>query len=218
MKRFSMLLMIIVSTLGQVSIAQSIPISEVWERLEVRMEEGFFPKDFESLIGFSAVIVKGKYGKLLSHGPFWGYVDGHDDTRESFHEKRNLPDVVEHEYSVPLSEYEILIDEVLLGDVEEGVLVYRTMEGFPSEGEQLIAKQSVDRLFFLGVNPDGKTYGTMGPAFILNNIDGVYAYEYLENYPDDISYLGYEFSTTMNVDELEEIIKYEVFRQREYYR
>lgn len=113
-------------------------------RMEKGHEEGFTPRNFEELVGASTIIVKGTYGRLISHQKFYGY----GNSEESFQEKYKLTDSQMANFGLPMSEYEIRITETLKGEnLEEGV-IYRVYESSPATGDLLVEKQSKTRLFF----------------------------------------------------------------------
>jgi hypothetical protein len=88
----------------------------------ITIDSGFIPTNLESMVNFSDLIVKGRFGKLLSHGPFYGY----DSSRESAIEKYGITDESELKYySMPMSEYEIIVDDVFHGTLPDGPIVYR---------------------------------------------------------------------------------------------
>ena len=45
---------------------------DLYERAELDIHKGWYPQDLDTLIRSSDIIVKGKFGRVLSHGPFWG--------------------------------------------------------------------------------------------------------------------------------------------------
>ena len=187
--------------------ASARPISpgRVFQTLGISIDTGFVPKSFKDMVETSSVIVKGRFGKRLSHQKFWGY----GTTRGIVQNKYNLSDRDTDEFGLPLSEYEILIDEVLLGNIEGNKIVYRTYEDDPSN--ELLTAESVDRLFFLTLNPDGKGYSNLGLSFILNNRNGVYSHDDFEDmHVDKHITRPLPFSPTMNVEAVDQIVREEI--------
>ena len=185
---------------------QPIKPASIMERLEIHPEKGITPRNFEDMVGTSAIIVKGRFGKLLSHQKFWGY----SDTRESFQQRTNLPDKDVDQFGLPRSEYEIIIDEVLLGDIDSDQIVFRTLESDPSD--RRLTGESVERLFFLNLDPDGQGYSKLGFAYILNNRNGVYSYNDFDGHIDKMVSKTLLFAPTMRVEVIDQIIRDEVRR------
>ncbi len=92
-------------------VAQKIDVAELWERGEVSLH-GFHPKSLEVLVGTSKIIVKGKFLRFLESELFYGF----DHTRESYGKAHGIPEEDLDKWGVPISDYEIVVEEVLLGD------------------------------------------------------------------------------------------------------
>src|SRR5690606_23216718 len=91
---------------------------------EIMHHLGFVPNNVATLVRTSDIIIKGHYGRLLSHGPFWGY----GETRESMEQRPNArPELVE-KIARPLSEYQIDVVEVLKGPISSEGVVFHVIE------------------------------------------------------------------------------------------
>jgi len=149
-------------------------VADLRERGEIEHHKGYIPKSLESLVGSSTIIVKGRFGNLLENRYFFGYVEGRDDTLEEFMERHDFTATEAYNWDIPMSEYEIIIDEVLKGDLESEIVVLRKYEAPPID--RTFTHPDVDRIFFLVKNPDNRTYAVGGEASILNLVDGEYSY------------------------------------------
>lgn len=161
------------------------------------IDSGFIPTSLESMVKLSDLVVKGRYGKLISHGPFYGY----GSTKESTKEKYGITDESDLKfYSFPMSEYEIVVDEVLHGKLPKGPVIYRTYEDNP-EDDRFVSKVP-QRIFFLGLQPDNRTYGVLGAQWILENVEGRYYYlDFDENGNDQ--YVPLSFAQSNEVEAFE---------------
>ncbi|MBL4571827.1 MAG: hypothetical protein JKY86_01970 [Gammaproteobacteria bacterium] len=100
------------------------------EGVIVTFDNGFIPTNLDSMVKLSDLVVKGRYGKLLSHGPFYGY----GSSKEAVMEQYELTDEADLKfYSLPMSEYEIVVDEVLHGTLPKGPVIYRIYESDPTD-------------------------------------------------------------------------------------
>lgn len=159
------------------------------------------PASLEQLVSSGSVVVKGRFSGLLSHGPFWGY----GETRESMLQRvGSRPGLVER-LAVPLSQYEIVIDEVLKGEVDVSSIVLHRIETVPDER---MTDPSVERLFFLVMNPDEASYNA---RYILSKRDDNYVYEVLApmvpGLPAIVRSVSLPFAGTMDATALEDSIR-----------
>ena len=194
--------------MSQLSFAQPMRMPDVYQNAELDIHTGWTPYDVEALIDPPDIIVKGRFGRLLSHELWWGYSDTRESIQERLGDDAHLVDRV----GLPSSLYEIIIDEVLVGDIEGGTVVFRLLESDP--GDRRYTNESDEKLFFLTLNPDG-TYGSRGVAYILTNRDGVYGYEYPSDSVRNGTDTGiFEFAPSMVVDEFEAYIRSEIQKIR----
>lgn len=192
----------------QLSFAQPFKINELYKKAELDIHKGWIPYDVETLINSPDIIVKGRFGRLLNHEIWFGY----SDTRETIQKRLGDDAARVDEYGLPSSEYEIIIDEVLLGDIEGGTVVYRLLESNPNN--RRYTNESDEKLFFLTLNPDG-TYGRLGVPYILTKKNGIYAYEYpSDSSPNSSDSGAFEFAPSMAADKFEAYIKSQIQRIR----
>lgn len=191
------------------SFAQPLKVTDLYQRAELGSHTGWIPRDVETLVNSPDIIVKGRFGRLLSHELWWGY----SETRESMEERLGDDAHLVNKLGLPSSLYEIIIDDVLVGDIEESTIVYRLLESNPDD--RRYTSESDDKMFFLTLNPDG-TYGRLGLPYILTNRNGTYIYEYpSESVPGRIETGFFEFSPSMIADEFEAYIRNEIQRTRQ---
>ncbi len=211
MKSYIFVLVLLVPLGAEVNplYAQGISADQFIYYMDYSAENGWIPESIETMVSTSHIIVKGRFGNLISNQPFWGY----GESRESFIEKLNISDEEADRMAIPLSEYEIVIDEVVFGDIKSDKIVYRVFESYPSEEEELDQKKSIERLFFLRLNEDGETYSSIGQPFILDNIDGEYSFLARGRSITDTSRKTLPFVESMQKVAFEQAIKQEVARQ-----
>ncbi|MBL4571520.1 MAG: hypothetical protein JKY93_03035 [Gammaproteobacteria bacterium] len=185
-------------TSGSLS-AQTISYEEMEAKGEANDIDGYIPKSMESLVGTSSVIIKGRFGNFLSNDLSFGYAD----TRESLKKAHALTDAELDRIGVPISRYEIIVDEVLLGRVDESTVVYTLLELPPTD--RSFTHPAVTRLFFLVENPDG-SYSPRGPASVLNQKEGSYTYDALTNYSDAFRDKRLDFLPKAKVDDFEKAL------------
>jgi hypothetical protein len=172
----------------------------------ITIDSGFIPTNLESMVNFSDLIVKGRFGKLLSHGPFYGY----GSSRESAIEKYGITDESELKYySVPVSEYEIIVDDVFHGTLPDGQIVYRAYEDNPSDDR--FTSHSTQRIFFLGLQPDNQAYGVLGSRWILELIEEKYFFLDFEE-DENGRYAPLPFAQNNDVEAFEASVKVAVER------
>lgn len=196
----------ILSSISQLSFAQTLATAELYGKATLDIHQGWLPHDVDTLINSSSIIVKGRFGRLLSHEAWFGY----SDTRESM--QKRLGDETDRvdDFGLPSSQYEIIVDEVLLGDIEGGAVVYRLLESDP--GNRRYTNESDEKLFFLTLNPDG-TYGRLGVPYILTNRNGIYRYEApSDSFTNGSDSGALEFAPSMVADEFEAYIRNEIQR------
>ena len=174
---------------------------------EIHHHLGVIPKSVESLVSTSDIIVKGRYGRLISHGPFWGY----NETRESVERRPNARPELVDKLAIPLSEYQIEVEEVLKGPLTTKEILLHVIES--DIGDKRFTDETVERLFFLTLNPDGMTYGRLGVPYILNNRNGFYTYDFMEDFGSEIYSDILPFAPTMEAAAFEEHISQEIRRQ-----
>ncbi len=165
------------------------------------------PSNLQEQIGSSALILKGRLGKVIRQIDFYGYnIEFKRDTTEEEVMKRfgkSSGDI--KDFSVPLVEYEVIIDEVFYGEPPQD-MVLRIYGVDPTLSLQ--ENSLIERLFFLQLNPDEKTFAT-GRGHQLLNIEGKYYYElFNENLRLDV-YTKPDYLTAddSNVDVFESLLK-----------
>jgi len=195
--------------------AQKLSRAELVERGEIMPHRGYVPKSLESLVRSSDIIVKGRFGDYLSNRPFYGYTEEGEDSLESFMENHDLDAADAFNWSIPLSEYEIVVDDVLKGELDANRIIFRKFESKPTD--RSLTHPDVERIFFLVINPDNKTYGVMGEAAILSNNDGFYEFDYFvePDGPGPGSFIKerYQFLPATKVEAFEQRLISEINRQ-----
>ncbi|MCP5346146.1 MAG: hypothetical protein R3F41_00820 [Gammaproteobacteria bacterium] len=147
--------------------AQTIGPAEMMARGEIGIDTPYAPRTLESLVGSSTLIVRGRYGDFLSNDPFWGL----GETFESVQARTGLADADIDQLAAPVSRYEILIDEVLLGDINASTVVMTIMEQAPVDRKW--TDPTPERLLFLTDQGEG-SYGYRGPTTVLTLVNGRY--------------------------------------------
>lgn len=207
LKAFSIVTSILL-TIFQPSFAQPLKVTDLYKKAELDTHTGWIPRDVETLVNSPDIIVKGRFGRLLSHELWWGY----SETRESMQKRLGDDAHLVDKLGLPSSLYEIIIDEVLFGDIKESKVVYRLLESDPDD--RRYTSESDEKMFFLTLNPDG-TYGRLGLPYILTNRNGTYIYEYpSDSVPARIESGTFEFAPSMVADEFEVYIRNEIQRTR----
>jgi len=194
--------------------AQALDPAALMQRGVIGLDGGFWPDSFSTLVGSSSIIVKGRYGELLSNRMYWGYDENSETglvSRKSFKERYGFTDEETDLWARPISDYEIIVDVVLLGDIQSSTIIYRTLETSPNNRQ--FTDPNVDRLFFLRENSDG-TFTALDYISILNEKDGIYSY-YAFDFTGEVRDEIYDFAPSMRVDEIErkiseEILKFEI--------
>lgn len=114
------------------------------------------------------------------------------------------PELVER-LSVPLNQYEIVIDEVLKEEVGANSIVLHRIGTAP---DARMTDSSVARLFFLVMNPDEASYSA---TYILSKRGDNYIYEFLApmipQLPPVVRSVSLPFAATMDAVALEESIR-----------
>ena len=199
---------VLIATASLTSSAQPLRFPQLYERAELDTHTGWIPQDVETLVSSPDVIFKGRFGKLLSHEPWWGY----EETRESMQKRLGDDAHLVDTLGLPSSLYEIVVDEILAGDIEGASIVYRMLESTP--GDRRYTNESDEKLFFLTRNPDG-TYGRLGLPFILTRRDGSYVFEYpSDTAPGRMNTGTLEFAPSMVAEEFEAFIRDAIHRVR----
>lgn len=148
---------------------------------------GLYANNIVDLVMGSSIVVKGRFGKILNHKKFFGYdttQDGIPDISwEQYQVKTGLP-VSEKEFAgIDITDYEIIIDEVVKSDVRLGdSIVLRLSEGpdYNSLPSELIVDKEGEHLLFLIRNPGGRTYGIPGSMFNMKLENDAYTFRYLD--------------------------------------
>lgn len=211
-------ILILTSALTLVANAQTLTGHDLMARGEMGIDTGYQPKSLESMVGSSALIIKGRYEKFLGSKAFFGYSQGGDETIESIVERTGMPeDEVKQFLAFPMSEYEIIVDEVLMGEVSSNRLVLRIGGDLP--GQERLTSPDKDRLFFLVMNPDKRTYSRHGETGILTAEQGVYAYDsfvLLPGIPRKPSFVAkpLEFMPSMAEEDFEAALRTEIARSK----
>src|SRR5690606_25249858 len=127
-------------------------------------EEGFFARDIESLVNSSDIILFGYYGEFLENFRFYGYDRNRDEIERRL---GTTEESVILAMSIPVSDYSIVVDEVLMGEeLIPDELILRIFE--PEDNREMasvIEHREGRHLFFLTINPDRETVGLHGPMF-----------------------------------------------------
>ena len=188
------------------AISQTIGPNEIRERGEISDSFGYLPKSMESLVGTPTIIVRGRFGDYISNTLSYGY----GETRESFIESRRVSEKDADRFAIPMSDYEIIVDEVLLGEVNNDVIIYRIIENEPIDRE--FTDPSVERIFFLGATPDENTYSPLGPGSVLNKDpqNGTYGFSSLTRHRNAFRGVPYVFADDMSVESFEKALKNQI--------
>lgn len=209
------ILLILSLLISSEAFAQALSSKDLMILGEIQHHKGYVPKGLVSLVASSSLIVKGRFREHLKNDLFFGYVDGQDDTLEEFMRRHKLEDRVDaYNWAIPLSEYEISVDEVLLGKIDSNPIVFRKYEAPPTD--RALTNPNIDRIFFLVLNPDMKTYAVRGDASILSEENGEYFYsEFVidSSIPNDYVKRRLGFLPNMTADEFESVLKEEIARQ-----
>lgn len=165
------------------------------------------PGSIDELIDQTTVIVKGTFGRKLKQGIFYGYDrDGAEIDLETFAEMAKLPLQIARQVGSQAIDWKINVDEVFHGDAPETVILRIMIEPLNA---YFSGTQSAERIFFLTINPDGKTYGAYSFGSILENVDGDYRYRGLEEF-NDVPILEtppYAAPSDLKVEVFEEILR-----------
>ena len=215
MKKFLPAILILTAALTSFANAQTLTYQDLTARGEVGIDTGYSPKSLESMVGYSALIVKGRYGEFLGSKTFFGYFQGEDESLESFAARRGMSERLAEEFSSLLSEYEIIVEEVLLGQVDSNTLVLRAGGALP--GYEKLTGSDKDRIFFLRMNPDNRTYGALGEAGILTAQEGVYGYNAFVLRPGNPRIPSFvvkplEFMPSMAVEDFDAALRAEILK------
>ena len=170
------------------------------------------PDSIDVLIDQTTIIVKGTFGRKLSQGKFYGYDrDGVEAGLETFADTLKIPSHVASQMGFQAIDWEIDVEEVLYGDVPETLILRFMIEPLNAYFSDT---QSAERLFFLTINPDGKTYGTASFGSILENVDGNYRYRGLQEVNDApiLETPPYAAQSDLKVEVFEAVLK-ERFRE-----
>lgn len=125
-----------------------------------------FPKYVEDLVKDTDVILIGTLGQVVNRATFAGY-DAAGTMKHA--NELNLPADAE----IPVFDYEVRVERILKPheaiDHDQPIILRMMMEGNASKDysqwDYPPSLPSERRLFFLSLNPDGKTYGLKyGPA------------------------------------------------------
>lgn len=165
------------------------------------------PGSIDELIDQTTIIVKGTFGRKLKQRMFYGYdPDGVEADLETFAEMTKLPLQIASQVGSQAIDWEINVEEVLYGDAPETVTLRIMIEPLNA---YFSGTQSAERIFFLTINPDGKTYGTYSFGSILENVDGDYRYRGLQEF-NDVPILEtppYAAPSDLKVEVFEKILK-----------
>jgi hypothetical protein len=183
---------------------------DLLETGEIGLEGGFFPKSYNTLVQSSSIIVKGRFGDLLSNESFYRFDDSvpaRKVTREESKEKwSDTEDEVEN-WALPISSYEVLVDQVLLGNVDSDAIILTMIESTPTN--RILTHSDKDRILFLVENPDG-TYVAREPTGILMYEDGFYGWEEIDFRTWQITKHVYDFADSMVASEFETKLSTEI--------
>lgn len=174
-KLLTTLILLAAAVFAQFCVAQPMTAAELLQRGEISIEGGLQPKSLETLVRTSTHIVRGQFADFIQNILFYGY-NGNQDAREEELAKRTgmSGTYVRTHFGIPMSEYKIQVDNVLFGVLEESTIVLRKYEPLPIS--RFFTSPEVERLFFLALNPDGRTFAVLGEASILDLKEGVYNY------------------------------------------
>lgn len=210
------LTVLLASSLFSLSVeSQTLTREDLRLRGEIGLHKPYTPQSMDSLVGSSTLIVKGSYGKFLGSSPFYGYSeDGEDITMEEFSRRSGYPLEEAHLWAVPVSEYEVHVDEVWMGETEERTIILRKYES--PDTDRPFVDSDAEWLFFMVINPDNRTYGIKSEAASYSNINGQYYHPvYRYDTPFGRPTLVWETPDFMPTDaeSVEELVKYEIQRQ-----
>lgn len=187
--------------------AQVILPADILTRGEMVHGLGYSPKTLESLVGTSAIIVKGRFSKLIKNELFYGF----GNTRESMIRIYGFTEAEADAFGMPMSDYEVIIDEILLGDMslKGKSIIYKLSEQRLSS--ERFTDPSISRLFFLARNPDG-SYAAMGPASVQNERNGYYSYDSLAANPNEFTGRTLQFVDDTSIEGFTKLVGDEIAR------
>ncbi len=143
-------------------------------KLEYDKENGAYVQTITDLVHMSELIIRGHYGQVVSQQFFTGYNKSKSDLANRFDISQESLDAL----GFPITDYEIIIDELIKGDTNIGnSIIHRVVEN-PENAykEEYIRGRTGDFLFFMVINPDNQTYSVLGNMFVMKNLDGKYTY------------------------------------------
>jgi hypothetical protein len=175
MNSFSKSMVLLLAFSSAFAFSQSPHRRDSLEGLVQTEHNGWAADSLEHLVRASDVIVRARYGRLVNRELFYGY----RETREEKAERLKITDeAFLNRLGIPQSEYEIHVDEVLMGDefyTDAPALVMRVIESFDApQKEALAAYREGEHLLFLTRNPDNSTYGLRGSMFDMKRIGNSY--------------------------------------------
>lgn len=190
--------------------AQTLTLGDLLERGEMGYESGFHPKSLYSLVASSTLIVRGKQTRVVSARENWlGYNEkGEDITWEEYSQRRDIRRGREH-HGAPMSEIEILVEEVFLGDRSlEGQTIIQRLGGLADEES---ADPGKERIWFMVQEPNGD-YAVLGMNSVFTLSEGRYVNYLPETHvrsatPVDFENSQLQFETDFSVEAFEEEIK-----------
>lgn len=219
MKKLLTTVLVLVYVFSSAVTAQVRTISQLEANEELDLHSGFMPNSLASLVASSTIVVKGRLGAYLGNEPFYGYndVSRENDTRESLAEKLNIDIETADRLAIPVSSYELVIDEVLFGRgaIKSDTIIFTLMEMEPQNRKA--SDPAVDRLFFLVADQTGETFGAMGLTSIFSE-DGKGNYKPQPvgfipegvTIPDEVLNPTLRFEVDLNIDSFDQTVRAEI--------
>ena len=162
--------------------------------------ESWKPESIGDLVGRADLIVEGTVVAVVDKGTFYGYDAG--ASRRAEMDKASLTPL-----SVPFVDYEVRIEQTimdsgLLGEKKRVIL--RLIENPDVSTSKAMLGVGARRLFFLNINPDGKSYGI---SSLLSQIDlsGPEAQYYKGS--DSLAPFGIEISSEEFMEQTKQVAK-----------
>jgi len=198
-------LLIALTSSAQGLSSQTIDYEDLMHRGEIGYHQDFAPESLASLVGSSAVIVKGRFGDFLDNVFFFGY----DENGRVITRRESEFGDSGYFGAERLSFYEIIIDKVFLGENLGEKIILSRDENPPSNRKY--TDPDIERLFFLLPAPDG-TYGTLGVVAIQSLRAGEYTYDTNFIDPDSDVITSLPFLKGLSAEVVEEKVREEVRR------
>lgn len=129
------------------------------------------PENIDDLIESSAIIVVGNFGEISDSGNFYGYGENSEWLAEK--DKETFFQIGMPKIDIPIYIREVLKNDDQFRSGDQSMIIFRYYEELENASSEA-AKQdrAGEKLFFLGRNPDGETYG-IGSIASLVHLDDI---------------------------------------------